>query len=239
MSDKIKPQHLSRKAILYVRQSSAYQVSHNLESQRLQYAMQDRLQHLGWREIDVVDEDLGRSAAGMVIRSGFERMVADVCLGKVGAVAAREVSRFARNSREWQQLVEVCRVVDTVQIDQDTVYAPRMSNDRLLLGLKGSLNEYELDLLRQRSVEARRQKAKRGELFVLSPVGYRKGEQRLEKDPDRRVQQAIQLVPQAARTRQRRAWPRPGSGGTPADGAAARRQERGRCAAARRRPEAR
>ena len=87
-------------------------------------------------------------------RSGFERMVADVCLGKVGAVAAREVSRFARNSREWQHLVEMCRVVDTVLIDQDTVYAPRMSNDRLLLGLKGSLNEYELDLLRQRSVEA-------------------------------------------------------------------------------------
>jgi DNA invertase Pin-like site-specific DNA recombinase len=194
MSDKIKPQHLSRKAILYVRQSSAYQVSHNLESQRLQYAMQDRLQHLGWREIDVVDEDLGRSAAGMVIRSGFERMVADVCLGKVGAVAAREVSRFARNSREWQQLVEVCRVVDTVLIDQDTVYAPRQSNDRLLLGLKGSLNEYELDLLRQRSVEARREKAKRGELLIVSPVGYRKGEQRLEKDPDRRVQEAIQLV---------------------------------------------
>ena len=194
MSDKIKPQHLSRKAILYVRQSSAYQVSHNLESQRLQYAMQDRLQHLGWREIDVVDEDLGRSAAGMVMRSGFERMVADVCLGKVGAVAAREVSRFARNSREWQQLVEVCRVVDTVLIDQDTVYAPRQSNDRLLLGLKGSLNEYELDLLRQRSVEARREKAKRGELLIVSPVGYRKGEQRLEKDPDRRVQQAIQLV---------------------------------------------
>ena len=88
MNDKIKPQHLSRKAILYVRQSSAYQVSHNLESQRLQYAMQDRLQQLGWREIEVVDEDLGRSAAGLVARSGFERMVADVCLGKVGAVAA-------------------------------------------------------------------------------------------------------------------------------------------------------
>jgi DNA invertase Pin-like site-specific DNA recombinase len=194
MSDKIKPQHLSRKAILYVRQSSAYQVSHNLESQRLQYAMQDRLKQLGWCEIDVVDEDLGRSAAGLVTRSGFERMVADVCLGKVGAVAAREVSRFARNSREWQQLIEVCRVVDTVLIDQDTVYEPRQSNDRLLLGLKGSLNEYELDLLRQRSVAARRAKAMRGELLVVSPVGYRKGEQRLEKDPDRRVQGAIQLV---------------------------------------------
>lgn len=152
MSEKIKAQHSSRKAILYVRQSSAYQVSHNLESQKLQYAMQDRLQQLGWREIEVVDEDLGRSAAGMVTRSGFERMVAEVCLGKVGAVAAREVSRFARNSREWQQLVEVCRVVDTVLVDQEVIYAPRQSNDRLLLGLKGTLNEYELDLLRQRSV---------------------------------------------------------------------------------------
>jgi DNA invertase Pin-like site-specific DNA recombinase len=194
MNDKIRPNHLARKAVLYVRQSSAYQVSHNLESQRLQYAMRDRLVQLGWNEIEVVDEDLGRSAAGMVTRSGFERMVADVCMGKVGAVAAREVSRFARNSREWQQLVEVCRVVDTVLVDQDTVYAPRMSNDRLLLGLKGSLNEYELDLLRQRSVEARRQKAQRGELLILSPVGYRKGVQRLEKDPDRRVQEAIRLV---------------------------------------------
>ena len=194
MSEKVKAQHLSRKAILYVRQSSAYQVNHNLESQKLQYAMQERLQQLGWREIEVVDEDLGRSAAGLVTRSGFERMVAEVCLGKVGAVAAREVSRFARNSREWQQLVEVCRVVDTVLIDQETVYAPRQSNDRLLLGLKGSLNEYELDLLRQRSVEARQEKARRGELLVASPVGYRKGEQRLEKDPDRRVQEAVRLV---------------------------------------------
>ena len=97
MSDKIKPHHLERKAILYIRQSTAYQVSHNLESQKLQYAMQDRLQQLGWREIEVVDEDLGRSAAGTVTRAGFERMVAEVCLGKVGAEAAREVSRFARN----------------------------------------------------------------------------------------------------------------------------------------------
>ena len=119
----------------------------------------------------------------------------EVCLRKVGAVAAREVSRFARNSREWQQLVEVCRVVDTVLIDQEMVYAPRFSNDRLLLGLKGSLNEYELDLLRQRSVEARREKARRGELIVSAPIGYIKSEdQRLEKDPDLRVQQAILLV---------------------------------------------
>jgi hypothetical protein len=101
MSDKIKPHHLERKAILYIRQSSLYQVNHNLESQKLQYAMEARLQQLGWREIEVVDDDLGRSAAGTVTRAGFERMVAEVCMGKVGAVA--------RNSREWQQLIEVCR----------------------------------------------------------------------------------------------------------------------------------
>jgi DNA invertase Pin-like site-specific DNA recombinase len=150
MSEKIHAQHLERKAILYVRQSSPYQVVHNLESQKLQYAMEARLRQLGWRDIEVVDEDLGRSAAGSVTRAGFERMVAEVCLGKVGAVAAREVSRFARNSRDWQQLVEVCRVVDTVLIDQEIVYAPRLGNDRLLLGLKGSLNEYELDMYESR-----------------------------------------------------------------------------------------
>jgi DNA invertase Pin-like site-specific DNA recombinase len=195
MSDKIQPQHLGRKAVLYVRQSSGYQVTHNLESQRLQYGMEERLRSLGWQEIEVIDEDLGRSAAGDTQRTGFERMVADVCLGKVGAVAAREVSRFARNSREWQQLIEVCRVVDTLLVDLDTVYAPRQSNDRLLLGLKGSLNEYELDLLRQRSVEARHEKARRGELLVAAPIGFVKTEdQRLEKDPDRRVREAILLV---------------------------------------------
>src|SRR6059036_3404418 len=155
--------------------------------------MQARLHDLGWTEVVIIDEDLGRSAAGTEARSGFERMIAEVCLGRVGAVAALEVSRFARNSREWQQLVEVCRVVDTVLIDQETVYTPRQSNDRLLLGLKGSLNEYELDLLRQRSLEARREKARRGELIVAAPAGYVKGEDRLEKDPDRRIQEAVLL----------------------------------------------
>jgi DNA invertase Pin-like site-specific DNA recombinase len=195
MSEKIRPNHLERKAILYVRQSSVYQVNNNLESQKLQYAMEERLRNLGWREVEVVDEDLGRSASGSVMRAGFERMVSEVCLGQVGAVAAREVSRFARNSRDWQKLVEVCRVVDTLLIDQEMVYTPRQSNDRLLLGLKGSLNEYELDLLRQRSVEARREKARRGELIVAAPAGYVKSEdQRLEKDPDRRVQECVSLV---------------------------------------------
>jgi DNA invertase Pin-like site-specific DNA recombinase len=122
-AEKIGPQHLARKAVLYVRQSSTYQVLHNRESQALQYAMRDRLAQLGWSAIEIVDEDLGRSAAGGTTRTGFERMVAEVCLGKVGVVAAREVSRFARNSRDWQQLVEMCRVVDTLLVDQETVYA--------------------------------------------------------------------------------------------------------------------
>src|SRR5215212_12031466 len=105
MTEKVRPHHLECKAILYVRQSSAHQVLHNRESGALQYAMRDRLAALGFTAIEVIDEDLGRSAAGGVPRAGFERMVAEVCLGKVGAVCAREVSRFARNSRDWQQLI--------------------------------------------------------------------------------------------------------------------------------------
>ena len=135
MSDKIQRHHLERKAVLYVRQSSVHQVLHNRESSALQCAMRDRLLRLGFTQVDTIDEDLGRSASGSAERAGFDRMVAQVCLGKVGAVAAREVSRFARNSRDWQQLIEMCRVVDTVLVDQEAVYAPRHSNDRLLLGL--------------------------------------------------------------------------------------------------------
>jgi len=195
MSEKIQAHHLSRKAVLYVRQSSPQQVMRNEESRRLQYGMETRLRELGWSEILVVDEDLGRSAAGATERSGFERMVADVCLGKVGAVAAREVSRFARNSRDWQQLVEVCRMVDTLLIDHESVYDARRGNDRLLLGLKGSLNEYELDILRLRSVEARQEKARRGELVTVAPAGHVASvEHGYVKDPDRRVQNAVQLV---------------------------------------------
>jgi DNA invertase Pin-like site-specific DNA recombinase len=195
MSEKIGDRHLARRAILYVRQSTAQQLAYHEESRRLQYAMRARLQALGWRDVEVIDEDLGKSAAGSVERSGFRRLVADVSLGQVGVVAAREVSRFARNSRDWQQLIEICRVVDTLLVDQETVYAPRLSNDRLLLGLKGSLNEYELDLLRLRGLEAQREKARRGELMVSVPVGYHVGDGgALEKIPDRRVRQLIELL---------------------------------------------
>ena len=158
MPEKIEHHHLERKATVYVRQSTAHQVMHNRESRGLQYAMRERLSQVGWSRIEVIDADLGRSASASAEREGFNRMVAEVCLGKVGAVAAREVSRFARNSRDWQQPIEMCRVVDTVLLDQETVCAPRLGNDRLLLGLKGSLNEYDLDLLRQRSLAAREEK---------------------------------------------------------------------------------
>ncbi len=135
-------------------------------------------------------KDLGRSAAGGVHRAGFERMVAEVCLGKVGAVRAREVSRFAPQQPGLAAIDRDVHVVDTVMVDQETVYAPRNDNNRLLLGLKGNLNEYELDLLRQRSLSARCEKARRGELVVAAPVGFIKAADRYEKEPDRRVQEA-------------------------------------------------
>ena len=177
-----------------MRQSSGHQVLYNRESGALQYVMRDRLTALGFTEIEVIEEDLSRSAAGGVQRAGFERMVTEVCLSKIGAVCAREDSRFARNSRDWRQLIEMCRVVDTVLVNQETIYAPRHGNDRLLLGLKGSLNEYELDLLRQCSLSARYAKAQRGELVLAAPVGFVKVGDRYEKDTDRRVQAAISLV---------------------------------------------
>ena len=194
MSEKVFDRHLKRKVLVYVRQSSAHQLLHNEESRRLQYAMQERVRAMGWSDVDVVDDDLGRTASGTVERPGFQRMVAEVCLGQVGAVAARELSRFARNNREWQQLMEVCRLVDTLLIDHEAIYDTRSSNDRLLLGLKGSMNEYELDLLRLRSIEARYEKAARGEYLTKLPAGYVNADGRLEQDPDARTQQAIKLI---------------------------------------------
>lgn len=194
MSERIQPHHLSRKAFLYIRQSSAYQVQNHTESKQLQYAMHKRVKEFGWSEVEIIDDDLGQTASGAVQRAGFEKMLSEVCLGKIGAVAAREVSRFARNSRDWQQLIEICRLVDTLLIDHDTVYDSRRSNDRLLLGLKGSMNEYELDLLRLRSQEACMAKARRGELYRRVPIGFVINDGRLEKTPDVRIQQVIELI---------------------------------------------
>jgi DNA invertase Pin-like site-specific DNA recombinase len=192
--NKIMPEHLARSAFVYVRQSTAYQVVNNLESQRRQYGLVERARQLGWDDVQVVDDDLGKSGGGTT-RPGFEKLLAAICEGRVGAVVSLEASRLARNGRDWHTLLEFCGLVGTLIIDEDAVFDPRSPNDRLLLGMKGTMSEMELSVFRQRSLEAMRQKARRGELYLTVAVGYVKTEDgRLEKDPDRRVQDGISLV---------------------------------------------
>lgn len=191
---KIAAEHLARGAFVYVRQSTSDQVLNNHESRRRQYALVDRARTLGWSVVEVIDDDLGRSGSG-VVRPGFEKLLGAICESRVGAVVSIEASRLARNGRDWHTLLEFCRLVGTLIIDEDGVYDPRHPNDRLLLGMKGTMSEMELSLFRQRSLEALKQKARRGELFLNVAVGYRKrSHDRIEKDPDRRVQEAIALV---------------------------------------------
>lgn len=191
---KITAEHLGRSAIVYIRQSTSYQVANNLESQRRQYALVERGRLLGWNDVQVIDDDLGRSGGG-IARPGFEKLLAAICEGRVGAVLSIEASRLARNGRDWHTLLEFCGFVDTLIIDEDGIYDPRQPNDRLLLGMKGTMSEMELSLFRQRSIAAIKQKAGRGELFRSVAIGYLKtGDDRIEKDPDRRVQEAITLV---------------------------------------------
>ncbi len=191
---KITAEHLVRDAIVYVRQSTAIQVAQNLESQRRQYGLAERARQLGWSDVEVIDDDLGRSGAGSR-RPGFERLLAAICESRVGAVLSLEASRLARNGRDWHTLLEFCGLVGTLIIDEDGVYDAASPNDRLLLGMKGTMSEMELSVFRQRSIEAMKQKARRGELFLTVAVGYVKaGGDRIEKDADRRVQEAIALV---------------------------------------------
>jgi len=192
--NKITPEHLAREAYVYVRQSTADQLLHNPESRRRQYALVARAHELGWEQVIVIDEDLGRSGGGQV-RPGFERLLAAICDGTAGAVLAIEASRLARNGRDWHTLLEFCAFVNSLIIDEDGIYDPRLINDRLLLGLKGTFSELELSIFRQRSREALRLKAARGELYMLVAIGYRRGaDDRLEQDPDRRVREALSLV---------------------------------------------
>jgi excisionase family DNA binding protein len=192
---KVQKAHLERAAYIYVRQSSLTQVEHNLESQRRQYALVERAQELGWQDIRVVDEDLGRSGSGHVKREGFETLLAEVCQGQVGGVFAVEASRLARNGHEWHRLLEFCAIVDTLIVDHDGIYDSAHPNDRLVLGLKGTMSEMEGSMFRQRSQEAIRQKARRGEYYTRVPEGYVLGENgTLEKDPDERIQAAIELL---------------------------------------------
>ena len=192
--NKIGADHLSRKACVYIRQSTPDQVRNNLESQRRQYALTERARTLGWQDIEVIDDDLGSSGSG-THRPGFERLLGALCEGTVGAVFSLEASRLARNGRDWHTLLEFCSVVGALLIDADGIYDPRNIDDRLLLGMLGTLSEMELASFRQRAQAALKQKAKRGELYQRIAVGYVRGaDNRLEKNPDARVRAMIDLV---------------------------------------------
>jgi DNA invertase Pin-like site-specific DNA recombinase len=191
---KVTTEHLARSAYVYIRQSTADQLTHNHESRRRQYGLVDRARQLGWTAVEVIDDDLGRSGGG-IARPGFERLLAAICEARVGAVLAIEASRLARNGRDWHTLIEFCGLVGTIIVDEDGIYDPRHPNDRLLLGMKGTMSELELSLFRQRSQEALKQKARRGALLLGVAAGYvRVGRDRIEKNPDRRVRNALQLV---------------------------------------------
>jgi DNA invertase Pin-like site-specific DNA recombinase len=195
MNPKLTPERLARKALVYVRQSKPSQLINNQESTRLQFSLVDRARALGFQQVVTVDDDLGRTGSGLVDRPGFKRLAAEVCSGEVGAVFCVEASRLARNGRDWHLLIDLCGMVGAVLVDLDGVYDPTLTNDRLLLGMKGTISEFELNLFRQRSSEAILQKARRGELHIPMSVGFcwtRSG--RMERDPDQRVQQAIELV---------------------------------------------
>lgn len=189
------PELLKRQAVIYVRQSTQSQVMTNLESQRRQYDLVEMARGFGFAGIDVIDDDLGVSASGCHVRPGFERLVAMLCSGSVGAVFCLEVSRLARNGRDWHHMLELCGLVEARIVDHDGVYDPRHPNDRLLLGMKGSISEFELGVLRTRMVEAARAKARRGELRYTPPIGYLwDRDAGVMFDPDLRIQEVIRQV---------------------------------------------
>lgn len=194
-NEKIRPEHLARPALVYIRQSTIDQVRHHQESRRRQYDLAQHARTLGWREVVVIDEDLGKSGATTAGRFGFQRLVADVSLGRAGAVFGLEVSRLARNNRDWYQLLDLCGLTNTLIVDADGIYDPRHLNDRLLLGLKGTMREAELGWLRQRAYEGLLAKARRGELRLTLPVGFvHTPDGRIDKHPDQRVHAAIAAV---------------------------------------------
>lgn len=194
---KVKASHLKRNAYLYVRQSTLRQVLENTESTQRQYALRQHAVSLGWPldRVVVIDTDLGQSGASAADRAGFQRLVTEVSLGRAGIVLGLEVSRLARNSMDWHRLLEICALSDTLILDEDGVYDPAHFNDRLLLGLKGTMSEAELHMLRARLQGGIRNKARRGELFVRPPMGFvYTAEGRLVIDPDQQVQQSVRLL---------------------------------------------
>jgi DNA invertase Pin-like site-specific DNA recombinase len=194
---KVKPSHLERDAFLYVRQSTLQQVLHNTESTQRQYALRQRAVALGWpsEQIHVIDCDLGHSGASAADRAGFQQLVGEVGLGHAGIVLGLEVSRLARNSTDWHRLLELCALADTLILDEDGLYNCNDFNDRLVLGLKGTLSEAELHFLRARMRGGLLNKARRGELVAPLPVGLIYDDQeRVQLDPDQQVQAAVRLL---------------------------------------------
>src|SRR5712692_6967662 len=195
MTDRITATHLQRAAIVYVRQSSPEQVRNHGESTRIQIGLRDKAVAFGWHNPVTIVDDLGISAGGFAHRAGFQHMAAEVSLGHIGIILCFEASRLSRNSKDWSQLFELCGHLDTLVADLDQVYDLALPDDRLILGVKGSVSEYELSLFRQRSQEAIRAKAKRGALQFTLPAGLGwTPEGTIELNPDRRVQQAIRMV---------------------------------------------
>jgi DNA invertase Pin-like site-specific DNA recombinase len=194
---KVQPRHLDRLAIVYVRQSTLQQLEQHRESTALQYGLAERACRLGWPRprVSVIDDDLGCSGASAEGRPGFQRLVAEVGLGHVGLVLGFEVSRLARSCRDWYHLLEICALAGTLIADSDGVYDPALYNDRLLLGLKGTMSEAELHIMRARLEQGRWHKAERGELGFNLPRGYLKGTSgEVVLDPDERVRDTIRLV---------------------------------------------
>ncbi len=198
MNEKIQRTRLDRRAVVYLRQSTVLQVREHRESTLRQYDLRGRALALGWAAdaIDVIDEDLGHSGATVEGRTGFQRLAHDVAHGRVGGILALEVSRLARSSADWHRLLDVCRLADVVIADEQSVYTPRHYDDQLLLGLKGTMAEAESVWLRLRLQGGLLNKARRGELYVRPPTGYRWDEaaHRLRLDPDEAVQRAVTLV---------------------------------------------
>ena len=191
---KVQARHLSRDAYLYIRQSSLRQVLEHTESTERQYALQQRAIALGWtpEQVIVVDTDQGLSGASAVDRAGFQTLVTEVGMGRAGIVMGLEVSRLARNSTDWHRLLEICALTDTLILDEDGIYDPAHFNDRLLLGLKGTMSEAELHLLRARLHGGLLNKARRGELQCRVPIGFvYDAVGRVVLDPDQRVQETL------------------------------------------------
>jgi DNA invertase Pin-like site-specific DNA recombinase len=171
---KIRPEHHGKLAVVYVRQSTMHQVQRHQESTQLQYGLVDQAQRLGWRKdrILLIDEDLGVSGASAEGRAGFQRLLGEIALNHVGLILGVEMSRLARSCKDWYQLLELCALFRTLIADLDGLYDPTNYNDRLLLGLKGTMSEAELHILKQRMLQGSRQKARRGELISKVPIGY-------------------------------------------------------------------